>query len=157
MNTYDPKKASQVWQRVQSQKNQETPAGREDNLAGLIMVEMESAAAYAQLARQMSAKQAAVLQSLSRETQAHASCLKGIHALISGQPPVIRTPVIPGETPWIGLRKGYGRHMRLVREYENRSEDPEYGPVFRVLAQQERDHCRRLLELIGSLQNHGNK
>jgi hypothetical protein len=41
--------------------------------------------------------------------------------------------------------------MRALKEYEALSQDPEYGPVFFRLAQQERDQCRTVLELIGGI------
>lgn len=153
MHTYDPEKAARVWQRVQNQKPDKIQPPREDNMAALIMAEWEQAATYLQLARQLPSRQASVLQRLSREEQAHGACLKGIHTLITGEPPVIQTPPIPREPPKITLRRCYGRQMQALREYEKRSEDPEYGPVFRRLAEQEREHCRSLLELIGSMQD----
>jgi len=42
--------------------------------------------------------------------------------------------------------------MHTLAAYEQRSADREYGPVFARLAQQEREHCRMVLELIGNLQ-----
>lgn len=151
MHTYDPQKAAQVWQRVQNQKNDDSRSAGTDSLTPLIMAERESAAACLQLARQLPSKHAAVLQKISQEEQAHATCLKGIHTITAGQPPAVRTPAIAKEVPQIGLRKCYGRHMRMLREYEKRCDDPEYGPVFRQLAEQEQEHCRKILELIGSL------
>ena len=62
------------------------------------------------------------------------------------------TPLVsPADKPELTLRRCYASHMRSLKEYEKRSDDPEYGPVFARLAQQERDQCRTVLELIGSL------
>ena len=41
--------------------------------------------------------------------------------------------------------------MRSLKEYEALMDDPEYGHVFARLAEQEREHCRTLLEMIGGL------
>ena len=49
------------------------------------------------------------------------------------------------------LRRCYGKELRLLKEYENRCSDAEYGPVFDRLAQRGRDHCCTVLELIGKL------
>ena len=41
--------------------------------------------------------------------------------------------------------------MRARAQYEGRSSDPEYGQVYARLAEQEKEHCRIILELIGNL------
>lgn len=147
MNTYDPQKAARVWQRVQGQP-QEHP---HEDLQALIMEQRHTAAIYLQLARQLPGREAAVLQRLNREEQTQAACLRGIYTLITGNTPIVPAPPVVPEPPEITLRKCYGREMRSLKEYEARSGDPEYGPVFARLADQEREHCRAVLELIGSL------
>lgn len=150
MKTYDPQQAARVWQRVQGQTPQ--PEHRpERELPGLIMEEWISATTYLQLARRMPSREASVLQRLYREEQTHVACLKGIYTLITGEKPVVHTPPTPQEPPELTLRKCYGREMRTLKEYEARAADSEYGPVFSRLAEQEREHCRALLELIGGL------
>ena len=62
------------------------------------------------------------------------------------------TPPVPQESPDRCLRRCYGQEMRCLAQYEARSTDPEYGPVFSRLAAQEREHCRIILELLGRLQ-----
>lgn len=151
MNMIDPQKEARVWQRVQGYQAQQAPVPREENLQSLIMNEWTAAAIYLQLARQMPPKEAAVLQRLFREEQTHAACLKGIYTLITGESPVIRTPTPPKEPVQQTLRKCYGTEMRSLKEYEARTQDPEYGHVFARLAEQEREHCRAVLELIGNL------
>ena len=138
MKQYDPQKAAQVWQRVQNQ----APAAA-DSLPSLIMDQWETAAACRQISE-------SGLQNISRMAQRHIHCLKGIHTLANGQMPVIRTPAVPGDAPPVALRKCYLRMMRCLKEYERRSGDPEYGPVFHQLAREQRESCRQLLEFIGS-------
>lgn len=149
MPTYDPQKAARVWQRVQAQK--EEPARREGNLAALIMEERISAGTYFQLARVMQGKDAAELQRLAREEEAHAACLGGICHLITGEMPKVQVPPAAKEPAALTLRKCYGRQMHSLKEYEARSSDPEYGPVFDRLAEQEREHLRVVLEILGRL------
>ena len=149
MATYDPQKAARVWQRVQGEKESREIHHREDNLQELIMNEWIAAATYLQLARKMGQKEAAVLQSLAREEQNHLSCLKGIHTLITGEKCAVKAPKIQLSTPEITLRRCYGDKMRNLKEYEARTSDPEFGHVFARLAEQEREHCRVLLQLIG--------
>ena len=151
MATYDPQQAARVWQRVQGEKENREPPYREDNLQELIMNEWMAAATYLQLARKMGQKEAAVLQSLAREEQNHLSCLKGIHTLITGEKCAVRAPKIQLGTPEATLRRCYGEKMRNLKAYESRTSDPEYGHVFSRLAEQEREHCRLILALLGSL------
>lgn len=151
MNTYDHQKAARVWQRVRGSEEEKTE-GCAAELPELIMNEWNAAATYLQLARQMQPKQAQVLQQLSREELAHASCLKGIYTLMTGERAVTRAPQPEKEPPEVTLRKCYGREMRSLKEYEKRSEDSEYGHVFARMARQEQEHCRSLLELLGNLE-----
>ena len=155
MHTYDPQKAARVWQRVQSREEAPRPAPGQD-LQELIVNELQLSAAYLKLARQMPPKAASVLQRLYREEQNHLACLKGIHTLLTGQKPVVQIPQVENEPAERLLRRCYGLQMRSLKEYEARSPDPEYGHVLARLAEQEREHCRTVLALIGSLQKQGN-
>ena len=149
MNTIDPAKAAQVWQRVQST----APAliAPDQGLLELIANEWQDAATYLQLSRRFQGKQSALLRTLFQQEQSHTACLKGIYTLVTGKHPKIATVQPPQESTEVLLRKCYGREMRRLAQYEKRVEDPEYGQVFAKLAQQERDHCRIILELLGSL------
>ena len=143
MNRIDPQKEARVWERVKgAQMESSSPEAGIQNLL---------ASAYLQIARQMSSREAAILQRLAREEQTHAACLKGIFALITGERPAVQAVPPPREAPALALRRCYGAEMRSLKEYESRSQDPEYGPVFARLAEQEREHCRTVLELLGSL------
>ena len=146
MNTIDPQKASRVWQRVQG-VNQ--PSDRE--LLTMIAREWTDAATYLQLTRQFTGKDSTKLRRLYEEEQAHTACLKGIYTLITGTRPNVKVLPIAGPDPEAILRRLYGRQMQGLAEYEAKSSDPEYGPVFARLADQERDHCRTILEIIGNL------
>ena len=149
MNRIDPQKEARVWERVKgAQMESSSP---EAGIQNLLANEWASASAYLQIARQMSSREAAILQRLARAEQTDAACLKGIFALITGERPAVQAVPPPRETPALALRRCYGAEMRSLKEYESRSQDPEYGPVFARLAEQEREHCRTVLELLGSL------
>lgn len=149
MEKYDAAKATRVWQRVQGNQPGNEPL---TGLPALIAEELQDAAVYQQLARRMGPKDAPLLRRLHEEDHAHAACLKGIYNLVTGETTNPRTPPVPQEPPERSLRRCYGREMRCLAQYEARSSDPEYGPVFARLATQEQEHCRIVLELLGRIQ-----
>lgn len=149
METIDRQTAARVWERVTNR----TPGpqwGIED-LHDLIAQEWASAATYLQLSRRVQGSHSATLRRMFQQEQAHAACLKGICNLITGKIPTVHAPKISQEPVETILRRCYGQQMRCLARYEARSSDPEYGQVFARLADQERQHCHQLLELLGSL------
>ena len=146
METVDPQKAARVWKRVHT----DTPAP-EQGLLALIAQEWADASTYLQLSRRLSGKAATVLRALYEQEQTHLACLKGIYTLITGSHPKIATMPLPQEEIEQTLRRCYGREMQCLAQYEQRSSHPEYGKVFARLAQQEQEHCRLVLEIIGNL------
>ena len=148
---YDTQKAARVWQRVQTEKQEvNTPQGA-DRLPGLILEQLQLSATYLQIARQLPGKDGAVFVRLAREARAQAACLKGILALMSEQVPEISSAPVHFSAMEAMLRRCYGKELLLLKEYENRSSDPEYGPVFERLACRGRDHCWVLPEVIGRI------
>lgn len=150
MSTIDPVKAAQVWQRVHNTK-EDAPLPREAGLLELIAREWESAGTYLQLSRRYTGKTHAQLHKLFQREQAHTACLKGIYTLLTGKKPTVApAPPLNGQTQNY-LRKCYGSSMQQLAQYEQRTGDPEYGHIFARLAQQEKEHCHTLLELLGNL------
>lgn len=147
MDTIDTAKAARVWQRVTATR----PTQSTQDLLTLIREEWADAATYLTLSRHFQGKENGILRKLFEQEQAHTACLKGIYTLITGSHPVVPTTQPSQEPPMQTLRRSYGREMRCLAEYEARSNDPEYGQVFARLADQEREHCRAVLELIGKL------
>lgn len=145
MENYDAAKATRVWQRVQASQPEA------EGLPALIAGELEDAATYIQLARRLGSKEGQVLRQLAAAEQSHAACLKGIYTLMTGEPINPRIPPLRQEPAERTLRRCYGKEMRCLAQYEARTSDPEYGPVFARLAAQEREHCMTVLELIGRL------
>ena len=148
MQAIDPAKAARVWQRVRP----DTPIENwEQALQEMIAQEWTDAAIYLQLSRRFQGKESAVLRRMFEEEQAHTACLKGIYTLITGIRPNIRARQPDKDDTEQLLRRCYGREMHCLAQYEQRVSDPEYGQVFARLAQQEREHCRLVLELLGNL------
>lgn len=148
MDTIDPAKAARVWQRVRPDTPQTCG---EEELKELIAREWESATTYMQLSRRFQGKQNAQLRKLFEQEQAHTVCLKGIYTLLTGKRPNVAAVPPITEDPKKVLRRCYGRQMQCLARYENHTDDPEYGHIFARLAQQEKEHCHILLEIIGSL------
>ncbi len=148
METYDKAKAARVWQRVQG----EVAANPTQGLQGLIAEEWADAALYLSLSRRLQGTQSAILKKMSQEEQAHMACLKGIYTLQGAGRPNIPAPPPVDKAPISALlRRCYGREMRCLAQYEARTDHPEYGQIFARMVQQEREHCRQILELLGSL------
>ena len=148
METYDKAKAARVWQRVQG----EAAANPTQGLQGLIAEEWADAAVYLSLSRRTQGNASMILKKMGQEEQAHMACLKGIYTLQgTGRPDVPPPPPVDKAPIGTMLRRCYGREMRCLAQYESRANDPEYGQIYARMAQQEREHCRQILELLGSL------
>ena len=148
MENYDAAKATRVWQRVQASQQTAPDA---QGLTALIAEELEDAATYAQLAKRLGGKEGQTLRQLAQTEHSHAACLKGIYTLMTGEPINPKIPPLRQEPAERTLRRCYGREMRCLAQYESRSADPEYGPVFARLASREREHCMTVLELLGKI------
>lgn len=148
METIDPVKAERVWQRVRGDTGEDK---KEQGLLALIAHEWADAATYLQLSRRISGKDSVILRKLYEQEQAHAACLKGIYTMITGTRPVVRSVPVKQENVETALRRCYGREMQCLALYEARTDDREYGAVFQRLAQQERENCHMLLEILGRL------
>ena len=148
MEQIDQVQAQRVWQRVRGAGGAEEP-----DLPSLIAAEWEDAATYLQLARRFSGREAAILRQMSQQEQSHCACLRGLRSISTGsREPLPHMPPISGSPEKI-LRECYGREPRAMRAYDARSADPQYGHVFARLRDQEQEHCRMILELMGKLKN----
>lgn len=141
MDVLNREKAEQIWQRVRSG----TPLAMAAQLEEMILEEKAAAAAYLQLSRKYPGRQGATLYRMFQREQAHAACLKGIYTMLTGQKPA----PAPGRAVQTDLRSCYGREMHCLARYEQYAGHPEFGAVFGRLAQEEREHCLTLLELLG--------
>lgn len=148
MEKIDPAKAQRVWQRVQS-----TAPGtaREQGLSELIAQEWTNAATYLQLSRRIQGRSATLLRTVHQQEMANVACLKGIYTLITGSRPAVKAVPPAPKDPETALRHCYGQEMQCLAAYESRSSDLEYGSVYARLAEQKREHCRLVLEILGDL------
>lgn len=149
MKEIDSQKAARVWQRVQGEGY--PPAAKSGQYPALIQDQWQLSMLYLQLSRKMPSKDGAVLLRLAREARAAAVCLRGICILTAGQGPAPSAQPEGGATVEVLLRRGYGQELRLLKEYEARCGDAEYGAAFSALVQRAQEHCCKLLELIGSV------
>ena len=120
-------------------------------LPGLMMEMGAAAENYRRLAGCFSGWQTEALNRMAREAKAQSVCIGGICALVLGEAPK-KTVALPdsGTIP-TRLKKAYHRAMHLLAACEGYKEDPEYGPVFQRLARTQQEHCRKILEIFGSL------
>ena len=91
------------------------------------------------------------MQRLAREEHGHGACLRGMYSLITGEKCEVLTPQPAKEPMERTLRRCYGLEMRSLKAYESKTNHPEYGHIFRRIAQQEQEHCMALLGVLGSL------
>lgn len=146
MQGYDPKKAAQVWQRVQGASQPE----QDGELLSLIAAELSASAAYLALSKRIPGKEA-LLRAMAEEEAAHAACLKGIYLLQTGQRPAVQSPQPSQQTPEAALRRCYAGELGSIHAYQQRSGMAQYGHIFAQMALQEQRHSRAVLELLGNL------
>ena len=141
---------TRVWQRVQG-KTEGAASTLPEGLPALIMEQLQLSSIYGQLSHQAGGQSGGTYMRLSRESRMQAVCLKGIVILMNGHSPAPAAAPVQAMQPDILMRRCYGAELRLLKAYESRCSDPEYGPVFNRMADRSRDHCCTLLELIGTL------
>ena len=120
-------------------------------LRGLMLEMVTAAENYGRLAKCFSGWQAEALGRMAKEAKAQGSCIGGICALIMGEAPERLLPCPDAGTIPVRLKKAYARAMHLLSACEGYRTDLEYGPVFQRLAIKQQEHCRKILEIIGSL------
>jgi len=148
MDTIDPQMAERVWRRVRGTAQ----AGPDmQSLEELIAQEWADGAVYQYLSRKFQGRESALLRQLAQQEQTHVAWLKGIYTLMLGAQPNVRTPPVPQDSTEQLLRRCYNREIQSLAQYEARAADPQYGHAFAHLAQQEREHSRIVLELLGKL------
>lgn len=147
MDNYHQELEQRVWSRVHGSEDTDPVSA----LRAQIMEEATEIATHRMLLRQLPDREKALLRKLIDEELSAVARLRGIHLLITGKPPVLRTSPPPAEPPETALRKSYGKKLRLAAEYDAISGDSQYGHIFSALGQQAREHCHILLEILGNL------
>lgn len=142
----DEDRQMKIWSRVKG-----APGGAVSNLQPMIAGAMGQAAVFGALMRQMPVGAQGQLRMLREAELTHARCLRGIGMLSGcGQLKVAVAPV-KQERPETVLRRSYGNALRAMRDYGDRSGDPEYGPVFQWMERREAEHCAILAQLMGMI------
>lgn len=135
----------QVWQRVLAR--QEEPRG--DDLRVLLQGAMELAGCYRYLTTALPGPQKDRARALYEGEQANAACLRGISLLRHSPEETLKLWNPVREPVEKLLEKCYHRTRRAMIEYASRSGEPEFGTVFRSLAQREEQHCVWIAQLLG--------
>ena len=144
MDTYDPALAARVWKRVTGETVEIHP-----DLQALIEESLADAAAYLHISRYFQNPYGQILLQMHRQEQSHAACLKGIYRMRTGKRCTPRLPKPLREKPVLTLQRCYERELRRAGQYAAETTDPRFGQSFTRMAQQEQEHCRTLLELLG--------
>lgn len=145
MASMDQEQAARVWQRVRGQLPEDEGLGLERLITG----EWEAAHAYAGLSRRVGSREGEILRRMAREEQGHCAVLQGMYTMLTGKhftPPAAKP--IPGTVAEV-LRACWKGEKTSVAAYDSRSRDEEFGAVFAQLRDQEQQHCRWVLELLG--------
>lgn len=128
-----------VWQRVRGPE----PEQPEQWLTQLLSDQARETALWQQLGRRHGGAYARV----ARQKQSQLNCLRGIYRIAAGRP---HRPSNPTEPEQPDLKRSAARGLALWRIFDDHSRDPEFGPVFQSLRDQQREHCRITLELLGA-------
>ena len=120
-------------------------------LLGVLLETAAAAESFTYLARCFHGRQTEELCRMARESRAQRACLAGIFTIVTGEPPRHQTTTPDSGTMQTRLKKSYTRALRLLSALDGKRTDPEYGPVFQRLAARQQEHCRKILEILGSL------
>ena len=140
-----------VWQRVQARNETGNVPPPADNIKPLILTAQENAAVYRRAAQRAGQRDRERLMALYREARQSIACMRGICRVRGEQ--VRMLPLTPRWEPMPrALQKCYHRERRLWEEWDRRTGDPEYGLVFGRMAQQARERCATIMELLGQVE-----
>ncbi len=136
--------AQAVWQRVFAQ-----PVQPDSDLRQLQLTAAEMAGIYRHLIGMHTGKQRERLRWLYEEELSNVACLKGL-GILMGKPEEVLKLWTPSREPGRRLlEKCYHLTRRMMVDCMGRSAEPEYGIVFRTLADREAAHCAAIAELLG--------
>lgn len=151
MEEFDGEKAARVWERVLKREDLTPLEPRKTDLTPLVLSAQELAGLYHAAARQLGGKEGELVRGLLRQQKGMVACLKGICQISGG-----RVPKFPGFTPPREparrlLESCYHRERRLLGELSRHVSDPEFGQVFRSLAEGAGKRCLTVLEILGRM------
>ena len=137
---------NRVWQRVFS-----GPGESSEDLRPLIYGAAEIAMDYYHLLRRASGEHKQSLQRLYDRSRVNLNCLRGLQAMRFGSPGKVGNLPASGENARKIMEKCYHRTRRAMQEYTARSAEPEFGAVFAVMAERERENAALIAELLGTM------
>ncbi len=134
---------AQIWQRVFG-----GPGGPPPQDLGELLRECTALTArYGWLMEGSAGKRRELLRRLREGERDNAACLLGISRL-AGTPMALPTPPRHRETALRQLEQCWHQTQKIRVECMARSAEPEYGPVFRILADREAQHCAWIAQLM---------
>lgn len=151
MEEFDAEKAARVWDRVQKREDLSPLEHRKTDLTPLVLSAQELAGCYHSAARQIPGKDGERVRALLRQQKGMAACLKGICQMSGGRIPKFPSVTMPKEPARRLLEKCYHRERRLLGELSKHVSDPEFGQVFRSLAEGAGQRCLTVLEILGRM------
>lgn len=164
MDPFNKEQTEKVWRRVLGNGGAQYPIYRggeqsapepavpplSEELVAMLRQARSAAACYLTLSRRTGGRTAGILRRMYEEKQNHVDCLLGLYDLLCGKRPSLPPGKPPAQEPLeTSLRRCYGEAMRALVQLEAGRDQPECGRIFARLAQQEQEHCRLLLELLG--------
>ena len=138
----------EVLQRVFA-RNEQPP---HSNLREMMVDVVERISVYRQLQEAASGQRKEKLRRLYEGELANLNALKGISVLSGGGGEVLKLWQPTKEPERKQLIRCYHETRRCMVDYMTRSAEPEYGTVFRILADRAGQHCVLLAELLGGKQ-----
>lgn len=139
MEHYDSLKAQQVWSRVRGESEKNTPP-----LPKLLLAEMQLSADLGRLLHRFPET-----KGLLAHCRKNIACLRGILFLTDSSRPVPVLPKPQDSSAETLLRKCIGQQLQAAADYTSLADHPEYGCIFTRLAEQKRQQCQVLLEMLG--------
>lgn len=133
-----------IWQRV---KGDAAPVT--DGLPGVASGALSRAALYNALARQLQGPGRSIFLSLQEEEQQCVRYLQGIYRLSTGNKMQLSSLPPTAKKVETALQKCYGQSLKALVFFDQRTNHPEYGPVFAHLAAKMRDNCCKIAGLLG--------
>ena len=149
MEKLDTDLQNRVWQRVQGKNPAPTP--EKLNLKPWMLAAQQNGAAYQSLLRSFGGREGEQLKRLQTESGRCVACMKGLCRLRGEK---VKTMPLPQsrDNPRQLLEKCYHRERNLWQQLEQHSGDPEHGIVFARLAQQAKEHCVTIMEILGRME-----
>lgn len=145
MESKEQNSHQEVWNRVFARQEQ----AHQETLHSLLNAALEQAGAYRQLAAVLSGKAKDQAKALYDGQIQTIRCLKGIGLLSGGTEEVLKLWSPARESSRKLLEKCYHRSRRAMVAYMSLAAEPEFGAVYRSLADREGQHCAMIAEILG--------